>query len=547
MLNIYRGYHMYNVELVNKIKLLNGKYRCICNGSKYNDLKNEIQIATDWYPISISLVERCRLILLNINDPIMCKCGCGTVISPEKTFAKFHHLRTSECLAKRQNTYLNKYGVDNPSQSKEIQEKKKTTMVRNYGSTFMQSDVGKEAVKLKMMERYGVQNAFQIPKVKEKIGKKWQKNKVSILKKRQISRQYNFLKNLDEELQSQNIQRLFSKEEYFGVSRIYKYPFKCTKCLCEFTSTIDDGEYPVCKICNPNSIATGTSNMQKEIEAFIRTIYVGKIEIGSRTIIPPNELDIYLPDLKIAIEFDGIYWHSEKLGKDSKYHLNKTNECRSMGIQLIHIFENEWVYNKNIVKSRLRNILKANKYSIYGRRCTISEIDQKTCSKFLNKYHLQGGTNSSIRLGAFYKNRLISVMTFSKSRFDKKGGYELVRFATIRNFNCVGIAGKLLKHFEKKYSPVRIVTYADLRWSTGNLYRTIGFTFKNQSLPNYFYFKGTTELYSRMKFQKHKLYKILPSFDPTKTEWENMKSNGYNRIWDCGNLVFEKTDFKYIL
>jgi hypothetical protein len=136
-------------------------------------------------------------------------------------------------------------------------------------------------------------------------------------------------------------------------------------------------------------------------------------------------------------------------------------------------------------------------------------------------------------------------MTFCKLRQAlghkaKAGHFELSRFCTISNFNIVGIASKLLTHFERTYKPTIILTYADVRWSIGNLYNHLGFTLKHMSKPGYWYTKTYNQRIHRFNFQKHLLKEKLSVFDDTLTEWENMKRNGYDRIWDCGNYVFIK-------
>lgn len=265
-----------------------------------------------------------------------------------------------------------------------------------------------------------------------------------------------------------------------------------------------------------------------------------------RNKISPYELDIYIPSKNLAIEFNGIYWHSELAGKNRQYHLDKLLMCQEKNINLIQIFENELINSPKIVFSRLKNILGLNSYSVFARKCLIKEINCSLKSKFVNKYHLQGDTNSLINLGLFYKNRLVSVMTFCKLRKalgNKKtinNFYELLRFCSISNFNIIGGASKLLSYFENKYQPKSIISYADLRWSTGKLYKILGFKFIHNSKPNYWYFENIDKLYHRFNFRKQVLNKKLKSFDPKLSEWKNMKNNGWNRIWDCGNMVFEK-------
>lgn len=257
------------------------------------------------------------------------------------------------------------------------------------------------------------------------------------------------------------------------------------------------------------------------------------------------ELDFFIPSLNIGIEIDGLYWHSENAGgKNKHYHINKTNICKELNIQLIHIFSDEF-QNWEKIENRLRQLLNIAGVSIYARKCAIKELTSKTCNEFLNKYHLQNKDTSFYRIGLYYNNILVSVMTFSKLRKclgykSKDNVYELSRFCTLHNHYVVGGASKLLNHFIKKYNPFKIITYADRRWSNGEFYKKIGFYMDHISPPNYWYIKGDTKRLHRFGFRKNVLDKKLKIFDKNLTEWENMKNNRWDRIWDCGNFVFIK-------
>lgn len=331
-----------------------------------------------------------------------------------------------------------------------------------------------------------------------------------------------------------------SKRLYYIINDV-KDIIKCAHCK---TTNIDfisikRGYRKYCRNCYP--LFYNESSGESAVYDFIKSLNISDIIRGSRTIIPPLELDIVIPSKRLAIEYNGNYWHSEKTGTNNNYHLNKTNMCKDIGYQLIHIFEDEWLTQNKIVKARLKARLGLTKYSIYARKCKIKEIDNGIKNRFLEKYHLQGQDISSTRLGLFYKNRLIAVMTFSKRRFDDKDGFELIRYCTIANFNIIGGAGKLLTYFRKLHPNKSIISYADKRWSTGNLYKQLDFTLTHESSPNYYYIHPSNILkrYNRITFQKHKLQYILPIFDPLLSELENMKNNGYFRLYDCGNYVFE--------
>lgn len=295
-----------------------------------------------------------------------------------------------------------------------------------------------------------------------------------------------------------------------------------------------------CRKCNNRE-----SSQEELIKSYLKENNI-IFEENTRRRLNGKELDFFiiLKNQKLAIECNGLYWHSEeKVGK--KYHLEKTKECEKRGIQLIHIFENEILEKPKIVKNRLKNILKLNKYKIFARKCKIREIPPNVKGKFLNKYHLQGNDKSLIKLGLFYKERLVSVMTFCKNRkalgkTPVDGEWELSRFCSIGNFSIIGGASKLLKHFERVLKPDVLTSYANKRWSfKGGLYEILGFKLLRESPPSYWYFKSL-KIFHRFGFRKNVLKNKLDDFDENMTEWENMKANGWNRIWDCGNFVFEK-------
>jgi hypothetical protein len=284
-----------------------------------------------------------------------------------------------------------------------------------------------------------------------------------------------------------------------------------------------------------------TSNVSKpEIEIFEFLNCRIQCEKKDRIIIDPYELDIVVPSKETAIEYGGLYWHSEANGKNKDYHINKLERCQKKGYNLITIFGDEYLNRKDVVLHRLLHILGIDSsLSIYAKDCEIKEIDNKMSSDFLDVYHTQGDANSKIRLGAFYKDKLVSVMTFSKLSIAKgskaeKGVWELNRFCSHIDYKVVGIASKLLSYFTKNYSWNRIISYADRRWSNGDLYYKLGFQLLRKSSPNYWYFTSDKKRIHRFALRKKQ------NEPKDKTEWQLRQEEGYNRIWDCGNLVFIK-------
>lgn len=315
--------------------------------------------------------------------------------------------------------------------------------------------------------------------------------------------------------------------------------FRCNKCGNETTyvrSLIDrmarTNDYGLCHNCNNRK---SVSIPERELRELIKSLEPGKIILNDRQLLDHNELDIVLPNKKLAIEYDGLYWHNENV-VENDYHLKKTEACESLGYQLIHIFEDEWKYKKEIVQSRLRGLLRKNE-RIYARKTVCREISYKESKEFLEKSHIQGNCMSKWQYGLFDGDKLVAVMTFGKSRFADE--FELLRFANAINTNVVGGASKLFKHFVKEHPEIsKIVSYADRRWSRGNLYEKIGFKFLHKTDPSYFYRVGRVRK-SRFEFQKHKL--VEQGFDPNKTEHEIMKERKCPRIYDCGTLKYEWT------
>lgn len=213
----------------------------------------------------------------------------------------------------------------------------------------------------------------------------------------------------------------------------------------------------------------------------------------------------------------------------------KTAKCFDLGIKVLHIFEDEWEFKKDIVKDIILRKLTKTK-TIYARKCTINEIPNNIYREFINVNHIQGYAPSFIKFGLYHNNELVSVMSFSKQRLclglkASPNEYELLRYASKLGTTVVGGFTKLLKHFIKKYSPKKIISYCDNRLFDGKVYEKSGFKLYNISKPNYFYVIGKHRK-NRFNFRKNIL--ISQGFDKNKTEHEIMLERGIYRIYDCG-------------
>ena len=261
-----------------------------------------------------------------------------------------------------------------------------------------------------------------------------------------------------------------------------------------------------------------------------------------RTVLSDNkELDIYIPKLKIAIEYNGLRWHSEEFNKDKNYHLNKLEECSKNGIKLIQIFEDEWVEKKDIVLKKLKHILGYNEsQSVYARKCIINEVDKQTAYNFLEKNHIQGSVGSSVFLGAYYGDKLVGIMGFIE---DSKDKWNLIRFATDNDLKCIGVGGKLFKEFVQRYKPSYVKSFADRRWTLSkedNIYTRLGFKLSYVLPPDYRYVNGLKREH-KFAYRKQKLHRKY-GVPLSMTEHEMAISLGFFRIYDCGLFRYEWTN-----
>lgn len=262
--------------------------------------------------------------------------------------------------------------------------------------------------------------------------------------------------------------------------------------------------------------------------------FIGELNVESEKIKLENgqELDIYIPDKKIAFEFDGLYWHCE-LKKDKYYHSKKTYYCKEQGIRLIHIFEDEWLYKRDIVKSNIRYLLHKNINRIYGRKCIIKVLNKDDTKCFLDKNSIKEISVPSINYGLIYDGEIVSIMSFKNIR---NKTYELMVFCNLLNTTITGGFAKLLKSFISDFNPSCIVSYVDKRWDNGELFDDNGFKHIRDKKPDYSYIIGHKRE-TKTKYRKKNL--IDQGFDANKTENEIMLERGIPRIYDCGTMVFE--------
>lgn len=384
---------------------------------------------------------------------------------------------SKESVEKRKKTCLEKYGVEFPFQNKELQDKQTQTMIR----------------------KYGVENPSQIPEFLEK--------RIETSLKNWGTEHPNQSEEVQERTKKTNLEKY--GVEYFFQTEIFKEMSK---------------EFP----------GSNKSTGELEVVDFLRTITNSEIIQGNKSVLNGKELDILIRDKNLAIEYCGLYWHSNKF-RDNTYHKEKLDECEKQGIRLITIFEDEWLNNKEIVKNKLSHILQKNNIKkIFARKCDIVIINNKEKKSFYDRYHIQGDGISSVNIGLYYSEELVACMSFKQR---KKGIFELDRYAT--KYTIVGGFNRLLTYFKNNYTWSEIITFADLRWHLGNVYKQSGFILEKVLKPDYQYYINNKRIH-KFNLRKSSMKKKFPNvYDETLTEAENANNIGILKVYDCGKLRYK--------
>ena len=499
-------------------------------------------------------------------EPQLCICGNS------RKFYKFDKgyaatCGNSECRQKsrllnlKKNT-LEKYGVEHPTQLESTKQKYKQTMLERYNCSHNFSGELRDKQYAKNLEKYGVKHALQREECQDKrkktmlarhgtlnmiTGEKAKATNLLKYNNENATLSEGVKSRINESIRKTKLSRQVTKLDKFDISILeyisekQYYNVVCNKCNTEQTiagCTLNSKlrlDTDLCTICNPY-IPSYSSSMETELREWIQSLGE-KVQNNSKILVPNYELDIYLPEKNIGFEFNGLYWHSE-LYKDQGYHQDKSRAFLKAGIKIYHIWEDDWNLKKDKVKSRILNILNMNS-KIHARKCVINQINGSEAKRFFELYHLDDSANAKKYFGAFYENELVSVMSFSKSRFDNSEAWEIIRFANITGVNIVGIASRLLKAFIKDENPNRIVTYAKIDWTpdpSSAVYSKIGFNLINNTSPGKFWIVDGIRQ-NRMNFTKKKL--VSYGEDPNLTADEIMYSKNRYKLYDAGNWKFE--------
>ena len=454
------------------------------------------------------------------------------------------------------------WGVEYPMQSKIIQDKVKETNNERYGTDYpSQSDIIKEKTKETNLKNWGVINPFQSDiiraKVKETTFNNWGVEYISQSAEIQERITQTSIKKYGTERPQQSdivkTNVIAANMIKYGVAyhtqshllhndilvKLQSYDYLLSehhtnkKSVVEISHNLNISPITTAAYLRYHNIEiiyyTGSFG-QKQIYDFVSSIYIDSISINNRDI-KTCEIDIFLPELNIGFEYNGTYWHSELTGTPKDYHINKTNTCKDNNIQLIQIWETDWKNKQDIVKSRISSILKLNQ-RIFARCCTIQELNIDQAILFFNETHLQEYEPADMHIGLIYDNEIVAAMSFYIMHNTE---IELVQYSSKLYTNIIGGASKLLKYCINQYKITYLISYSDKMWSNGNLYIQLGFTKILDLLPNPFYFKGDSKLQTFSEILDNQSI----SLDATLSEWELLRANGYNRIWDCGSSQWE--------
>lgn len=310
---------------------------------------------------------------------------------------------------------------------------------------------------------------------------------------------------------------------------------ECKTCKFIFTRTFANSnpqkmQHEVCPKCRSHSPRHSTAELT--IAQWIKDNTQYQVRVGDRSIISPQELDIYIPELNLAIEYCGLYWHSQESGsKDAHYHQQKWKKCQEQNTRLITVFEDEWLTKPQIVLNALRTQLHLQTQKIPARKCKITALSAADARVFFEKNHIHGYAGSNIRLGLQYQDKLVYAMTFSQKNLSRKTcDWEIQRMAGDGESLVQGGASKLFAEFLRRVDPEIVISYADLRWFTGTSYANLGFVLDSITAPGYWYHKPPAlTRFHRFSLRKNK------DDNQALSEWENRKQQGWDRIWDCGH------------
>lgn len=456
---------------------------------------------------------------------------------------------SDEVQAKRRQTSLQNWGVDNPAKSEVVKAKM---------SEVMSSEEYLGNRRQTCLEKYGTESPMQNDEVK---AKQHQTNIDRYGMAGHPHTREDFMKmmvdpsKVDEYLSFREGPAAYIDSHYAEPPTI--------SMLEEDLGVTDTPIYNILISHNcSDMISHSHSNMEEEVVQYLKSILPPTTILrNDRTVIKPQEIDIYLPEYRIGIECNPASTHNSSKSdpwgappKSYKYHQIKSLLAQENGVFLFHIFGYEWINRRDIIQSMLMNLFHENVYSIGARETEVTVLSTSKCKKFLEENHRQGYTAFNLGLGLVVKgtDRIVSVMTFSHTRptmgrrdSDDEGSWELSRFCSASGTNVCGGASKLFKYFLRTVNPSKVISFSDIAHTRGGLYETLGFKQVSVSSPSYVWSDiYDAKYFHRVSCQKRHLRKLFN--DDTididhMTEREIMESRGFVRVYDCGVIRWEYT------
>jgi len=449
----------------------------------------------------------------------------------KKRYGVEHPIQAPQIRDRMKHTMQERHGVDFFTQSPEMQDKSKQTCLERYGVEHSgQSVVKQEKTKKTCLEKYGVESTASVPEFREK-------QKQTCLRRYGVPNAF-----LSPEVQTKRKQTCLEKfgtEQPLASNEIWektkqtmvkRYGVRSLTQLPEYRDYLKKwhAEHP--------DFDRYTSKHEIELRQWVQQYFPETKKYNDGT----HEIDVYIPGVRLGIEYDGLYWHREdNVGKN--YHLDKTKYFQEKGIRLIHIFEHEWMKRQKQVKSFLLSVMGKNECKVGARKCSLIwsflPQDIKEVHQFLEEYHIQGKPNNNTKyvIRVLYNNELLAVATFGKHhRTGKK--WVLTRFCIKTNYTLQGLLSKISKLASQQLKE-DVISWADFRLSNGNGYEQAGWVLEKLLPPDYFYHKTGYKIISKQSRQKR-----IVKTPKGMTESEHAKQDGLHKVYDCGKIRYW---FKY--
>jgi len=459
------------------------------NNKPIKDIVKESTQFLDSYNPTLS--ERFYYIYHNIHQVILCQTCQQSKPKFQSLSLGYYQYCSLKCSNnninkknKTINTNLERYNTENPMQYNEFKNKQVNTLLKNYNVT---SPAKNNSILQKMqstnLEKYNTKNIMQNVEIK------------NIIINNKLENEFNRI------MKSIEYTPLFDISTYHGVVK-QKYEFQCHVCNTIFSYDLNKGRRPKCPVCYPIHISNG----EREIREFLLN-YTNNIRVNTREVIPPYEIDLFLPDYNLAIEYNGLYYHSEIYSNcDKHYHSNKTLQCLKKKITLFHIFEDEWLKKQHIVKSMILNKINQNSNKIISNNCQIKQVSEIEKSKFLEDHSLEGDCAGDNYVGLYDQERLMSLIVLNKNI--------IRRFCNHVDYNINSF--QLIEYIINELKIKNLIIYVDLRYGFGEIFKKNGFTYCGITEPKEYYLK----------------HGLLERFEEDFIE-------GNDRIWNCGYVIYE--------